>query len=489
MRSRYETTNRSAINRRAFLRAAGGVAVGLPFLEGMQERSAWAQNAQPRFALLMCGACGVVGNRFWPSASGALTASNIGSGAAGALAEHAANLLFIKNINYPLGGPTNCGHAQGLAQALTGVSPNGGGTSVSSSGPSADWLIGQALNTNGDEPLNLYAGNRKNGYIAERLSFKGAGSGQVRSAVDNPYTLYGKLTGLASGGGSTGGGSTGGGTTNPPPATGGMADELVLTRKSVNDLIREELNSLLKRPELSTADKQRLDQHFSAIRDIENAMSNMAMQPAVQEEMEAQGASAACDSSGLDTARLEALKSGFAFTTNGMIEEVAKLHMQVVAVAFACNFNHVAAMQWGDGTDQTRYSVASNKSLNWPFHHLSHRVQSDATSGNNPTAEAAHAEIDRLRMETLKLGLDAFAARGLQDKAIVYWTNHVADGPSHSMRGVPQIIWGSPGGYLKKGQVVDGGGATNDKVLNSIMAALGVNKTVGQGGTLAAIKA
>ncbi len=471
---------RPVINRRAFLRGAGGVAIGLPFLEGLPERSAWAQDAQPRFAMFMVAACGVVGNRFFPSATGALSASSLGSDkAVGALANHASNLLIVKGVNFPLSSPTNCGHAQGLAQSLTGKTPNGGGTGVTSSGPSVDWELAAKLNPNKDEPMNLYAGNRKNGYIAERISFKAGGSGQVRSAVDNPYTLYSKLTNLSAGGG---GGGGGGGTT--PPPSGGMADYLILRRKSVNDLIREELNDLRKRPELSAVDKQNLDLHFTSIRQIETTMDQMASDPAVIGE--------ACSKEGIDTARLEAFKSGFAFTTNGMIEEVAKLHMQVVAVAFACNFNHVAAMQWGDGTDQTRYSVESNKSLNWPFHHLSHRVQSDAASGSNPTAEAAHAEIDKLRMTTLAAGLDAFAARGLQDKAVVMWTNHVADGPSHSMRGVPHIIWGSPGGFLKKGQFVDAGGATNNRVLATLVQALGISNSgfsSASGDIIAAMKA
>lgn len=446
---------RPAINRRAFLRGAGGIAIGLPFLEGLPERSAWAQDAAPRFAFFIVAACGVVGKRFWPSATGALSASSLGADTAvGALADHAANLLIVKNVNFNLAGPTNCGHAQGLAQSLTGKTPNGGGTSVTSSGPSVDWELAAKLNPNKEEPLNLYAGNRKNGYIAERISFKAGGAGQVRSAVDNPYTLYSKLT--------IGGG--GGGTTNPPPSNP-MVDQLMLRRKSVNDLVLEELNTLRNRSELSTRDKQNLDQHFESIRQIETTMTQMGSDPVVLGE--------ACSKDGIDTARLDALKSGFAFTTNGMIEEVAKLHMHVVAVAFACNFNRVAAMQWGDGTDQTRYSVPSNKSLNWPFHHLSHRVQSDGASGNNPTAEAAHAEVDRLRMETFKAGLDAFAARGLADKAVVLWTNHVADGPSHSMRNVPHIIWGSPGGYLKKGQFVDAGNATNNRLLATLVSALG----------------
>ena len=123
-------------------------------------------------------------------------------------------------------------------------------------------------------------------------------------------------------------------------------------------------------------------------------------------------ATTACSTAGVSTTQIEALKT-FAFKTNGMIEDVAKLHMELVALAFACNFNRVVTMQWGDGTDATKYNVPTNATLgNWPFHHISHRVQSDGDVGNNATAEQAHVEIDRLRMETLKYGLDQFARAG-----------------------------------------------------------------------------
>src|SRR5690606_20728946 len=215
-----------------------------------------------------------------------------------------------------------------------------------------------------------------------------------------------------------------------------MADELVLTRKSVNDLIRDELEVLLANPKLSEADRKRLQQHFDSIRDAEVTMGEMGE---------------ACSMQGINTSALEAMKSGFRFDTNGMIEDVVELHMQLVAVAFGCGLYRTVTLQWGDGTDQTRYSVPSNQSLNWPFHHVSHRAPSDGPSGNNPTAEAAHAEIDALRMQTFAAGLDHFAARGLQDRSCVYWSSPVSDGPTHSFQNRPSIIWGNAGGHLKTG--------------------------------------
>jgi hypothetical protein len=434
---------RPQVNRRAFLRAAGGIAIGLPFLESMPERSAWAQGQAPVFGFMCVAACGVVGGRFFPNATGALTASSLMSSgkAVAALSEHAPNLLFVKGINYPVGGPTGCGHVQGLIQSLTGRAPNGGDKNATSQGASADWEIAQRVNPGKADPLTLYAGDKRNGYVVERISFKGSGSGNVRAADDNPYTLYNKLV--------TGGALTGGGGT---PIT----DELAVSRRSVNDLVKAELDSLINSPQCSSADKLRLQQHFDGIRDIEVTMGEMG---------------AACSPMGLNTTALEAMRSGWAFSTNGMIEDVAKLHFELVAVSFACNFNRIATLQWGDATDKTVYDVSSNSGLKWPFHYLSHRVQSDSDFGSNPTAEAAHAEIDALRMQTLAYGLSQFKARGLENNSYVLWTNHIADGPTHQMRNVPTIIWGNAGGYLKQGEYVDAGNATNNGLLTTLVNA------------------
>jgi hypothetical protein len=431
------------VNRRAFLRGAGAVAIGLPFLEGLQARSAWAADNPPVFGLFIVAACGVVGSKFFPNATGPLTSSalaGMSDKATSVLSPHAQDLLFLKNINFPMANVTGCGHAQGLCQSLTAAPSEGSAQNAYSTGMSVDMAIAKAVNANGTDPLTLYAGNKKNGYIAERISFKGAGAGQVRPADDNPYTLYTKLVGLTQ--------STG--TVSP------VASELVATRKSVNDFVHAELSGLLNDTRLSGADRVRLQQHFDSIRDAEVRMGSMA---------------AACGTDGLVTSQYEMLKSGLAFKTNGMIEDVAKLHLELVALAFACNFNRVATLQHGDGTDATKYNVPSNASLGWPFHHLSHRVQSDSATGQNPTAEQAHAEIDVLRMKTLLHGLDAFKARGLFDKSFVMWTNHVSDGPSHSFKNVPHIIAGNAGGYLKQGQFVDGGNVTNNKLFNTLITA------------------
>jgi hypothetical protein len=442
--------DRRAINRRAFLTGAGGVAIGLPFLEGLPTRSAWAQDSPPVFTLFVVAQNGVVKKNFFPTATGPLTEASLSGAsdiATSALAPHAANLLFIKGINYPLRFGKSCGHAEGNVQTLTGLEPGSAGNSAHSSGPSADTLIAKALGP--DDPLALYSGAK--GFIAERISFKAAGAGQVRSADTNPYLLYSKVVGL------TGNAPTTPGTT---PPTDAVAQELANKRKSVNDLVRGQLNRLKNMSVLSKADKDRLEQHFQAIRDLEVNMGSMVPSGAV------------CSADGLPVDDYEALKSGFVFKGANM-EQYVKLHMQALAVAFGCNYRRVATLQWGDGTDGTMYNVPSNMGAGygWTFHQLSHRIKSDSAAGNDPTAEAAHHEIDGVRMKTLLAGLDAFKAHGLMNNAQIVWTNTIADGPSHTTEGVPMIIWGNGGGYLKQGTFIDGKGVSNAKVLNTIMAA------------------
>lgn len=454
---------RSGLSRRAFLRGAGTVGLALPFLEGLPERSAWAQSENPVFGLFICTANGVVQQwsnepeRFWPTSFGPLTKAGMEAFASerctGILADFADRLLIVKGINYPA-NLTGCGHAQGLVQCLTGRAPNGTNQFATSTGPSADTVIAEAVNPPGVEPLALYSG-AKGGYINEKLSFKSAGT--VRAAEGNPYNFYQRLVGFLD------------------PDTGaptGEADRLFLKRKSVNDLVREELKDLMARPELSKADRERLDLHFSTIRDIENTIGDMG---------------SSCTGSKLNLEALQAMNSGEAFRQNDQMEEVAKLHGELIALAFACNQNRVATMQLGDGTDGTRYTV--NGQVIERFHWVSHRIESDSSEGKPiPQALEWHIAIDRIRMNTFKYILERWSEYStphgdLLDNSFIMWTSHVATGPPHGFNNLPIIIAGSAGGYLKQGQYINAGGVPNTKLLNTLIAATGATGRVGSGDT------
>src|SRR5690606_2656519 len=111
------------------------------------------------------------------------------------------------------------------------------------------------------------------------------------------------------------------------------AEELMLRGKSVNVLVRSDLSTLKANPRLSRADRERLDLHLSAVREIEVSLSTM------------------CTSRLLDLEEIETIGP------DGFTEDAARLQMQLAGLAFSCNLTRAATLQWGDGVDQTMYEI------------------------------------------------------------------------------------------------------------------------------------
>lgn len=430
------------INRRAFLYGFGGVAVGLPFLESSPERSAWAAGDEPCFALFVGTGNGVVREQFWPARLGPLTDLSLELSAAGILGDFADRVTFVGGLKYP-GASQGDTHSFSYAQMLTGAPPiNDGGGMARASAASADVILAPLLNGDGAPPLTLYSG-MKTGYINEAMSW--TSEGQVRGAESNPFVVYSDLIA---------------GSVNTDRDE--VRDAILVRKKSVLDLARDELLAFQSRRQTSEADRARLDQHLSALREIEQSLVSVAPD--------------ACSTTALDVEAITAAESTYA--NNGMVEVVSKLQLDLTAYAFACNLNHVATLQSGDGCDSTRYDVPSN-ARGWTFHQLSHQIQSDASTGEDPLAVQAHAEIDRLRMETFVHGLRRFDAHQLLDKTLIVWANQFADGRSGSFNGLPIILAGNPYARLRTGQYVEYPNRENGEMLTALARALGTDAVIG----------
>jgi hypothetical protein len=443
---------RLQLNRRAFLRGSAALAIGLPFLESVQHRSAWAVGDEPRFAFFIGTSNGVVQDRFWPTEPDVLTDLSTDLNAAGALAGLEQWLSFVQGFNYTATS-TGDTHAQSYCQTFTGAPHDGGsGATAMATAPSIDTILAPYLNPDGREPLTLYSG-MKQGYIDERLSFVAAG--ELRLAEGNPFQVYSDL--LQAG--------TGMGTDGTMDAQ--LADMLA-RRSSAIDFVRDDLETLLTHSGLGAADRQRLELHLNSLRELELDLSDSPM------------GTDACSEETLDVDAIVA--SAENYDHNGVVEQVAELQMQLCAFAFACNIHHVATLQSGDGQDNNVYDVPSNE-RGWRFHHVSHRVQSDSGSGTDALAEAAHAEIDRMRLETFRRGLEKFEQHGLLERSVIMWANQFADGPSGSFNNLPIILAGNAGGALRTGLHLSSGGSgvlrPNGMLLTTIAHALGVNETIG----------
>jgi hypothetical protein len=432
------------VPRRLFLRGAAGVAVALPLLESLGgTKAARAQMEPHRYAVFVRQGNGVLQNKFWPSSeAGALTKAGLAQDlatsdrAVGVLADYAEKLNIVYGLRYRHSG-TGCGHADGCFQALTASTPDGNNSNETlAMGPSLDWVISQALDAQGSEPVSLYAGATST-FLGDCILYRGPK--ERRAGERNPLNAYMRLFGNVMPGG------------EEPDAA--EQNRLALQRKSVNDVVREQMKTLLARPELSAPDKTRLDAHFAAIRDLEVKMT-MGCQVAPPGQI---------DSNNLDL--------------------VISTHMDIIAMSMACGKSHAASLCIGNGNDQTQYIIDGVKFER--YHHISHRVRSDGSDGAEiPDAEELHHKIDKKFAGYYKYLLDKLSSfttptGTLLDDGATVWFNDLADGPPHGSTNLPWVVAGSAGGALKTGQFIKGNFTVN-KIHNAIGSALGLTNAAGQ---------
>ncbi|MFT3712421.1 MAG: DUF1552 domain-containing protein [Archangium sp.] len=441
--------NSSRWSRRRFLRGVGGVALALPFFEGLWPKQAFAQSMRQRFLMVMRAGNGIVqegseaGERFWPRSVGAITVNDLKvtnvDRATSVIGDYAARLLMVKKVRLPF--PRNsCGHAEAIPQVLTAQNHTGGtSNSPLALGRSVDWLISDKLNGAGAAPLTFMAGPT-NTYIGNGLSWSAP---QQRAAAErSPMSAFMRLTGLSSA---------------PPEVQQLVANR----RKSVNDLVRSQLRDLVAQSQLSTKDRQRLDQHLTAVRDMELQMS--------------------CDLPADQATLVRGITSPEA---NDNRPTVVQRFIDLAAWAFNCRLNHVATLQVGHGNDGTEYTIDGDKLPS--FHWISHRIYADGSEGQTiPNAVDLHHKVDVLQLTFYKYLLDRLDSYAspyggtLLDDSAACWTNDLGDGPPHDASNTPWIIAGSAGGTLKTGQVIDHQKKNINLVLNTLINAMGIKKADG----------
>jgi hypothetical protein len=442
------------VPRRAFLRGAGSLALGLPMLDVFAPRGARAQStvpADPRYAVIIRQANGVAQagdgepERFWPRALGALTTASLmdqSDRALSVLAPYADKLLMVRGTKFGFSS-NGCGHSGGGNQVLTAakVSSDLKGVKSLGMGESVDNRIARELNPDQREPLTLMTGSTS-GYLPVVLSYRGPK--QLRGAENDPFNVYKRMTGLAG-------------------MDESVVSQVALRRKSVNDLLRAQLREFLGRPDLSTDDRRRLDLHLSSIRDFENRMA-CTLPDMRQREMDG----------------IEAVDAS-------NYVKVTQMHMDLVALSFACDNSRVATIQMGQGNDATEHSIPGflgGKKLP-RYHQISHRIYGDGSEGDPiEGAQDMHHAIDKMHGELFAYLIEkllAYTTPGgtMLDSSAAIWTNDLGHGVSHSYNNVPWIFAGSLGGFLKQGAYIDAGGVTHNQLFNTLLTGMGVRKADG----------
>jgi hypothetical protein len=452
------------LSRRTFLQGAAGAAVGLPLLESIGASPLQAQAAKrvTRF-LSFHSSCGVETDRFWP-AIGALSEASFSGKGSEALAPFASRLLIPRGVHgYPVG--TWTGHSEGTCQALTAATLSNG----LAQNRSIDQVIADALNPQGREALVLRPGGRDLGVAAfNSISYRSPG--QMANAESNPFRAYRSMMGM--------------GTTEPVPGDE-AAERLLARRQSVVDLVREEFQEL-QRIDLGRADREKLDQHFQLIRDVEDGMTGA---PGI----------VACNLDAQTATQVQAIQQD-TVESNENFPVMARLFAKISALSLACQYTRSAVLQWGAAVAGAPLYRWDGINHNYRHHPLSHGTTDDfnesAVSGYKDMLFA----IDRWNMaEFAKLlgMLDAYKEQDgttLLDNTVVLYTNEFSHGQGHTTGDLPMVIAGGAG-YFKLGQSVlldgskaDIGGLTgtagqSHRLLCTVLNAAGVPTANWNGGT------
>lgn len=408
--------------RRTLLRGAGA-ALALPFLEAMVPRRAHAQNAAPKRFIGFFYPCGT-DPRDWNPAAGPLNGSTLSrclvdlNGFAAERIWPAASALHseisvVTGINHS--GVCVDIHMPSLAFCAHKGTVN----AYTPGAATLDQYLAEKL-APPTRFRNLALSSTGNTDIGQgSISFRAAA--QPETAIRSPKALFDMLFA---------------GSTMPSAA----AEKMRLREKSLLDSVLDDAKRLSAL--VGSADKQRLDQYFQSISEVEKQLGT-----------------------GVTTC------SKPAAPTNGDWHSTSKQFIDLLVLAMACDLTRIGVIQYSDswGVNYADYGIGTGREAlgTWSDHFISHKL-GDADRATDldglDSAEAqriANARVvltSRFKVRRFAYLVDALKKvqtpfGTLLDETLALYASENGDGDSHARTNMPVLLAGHVGGF-KTGRVI-----------------------------------
>ncbi|CAN7267449.1 DUF1552 domain-containing protein [Phenylobacterium sp. LjRoot225] len=429
----------TSTTRRSILRGIMGgstVAVALPlldcFLDGHGEALASGKPIPTRFGTWFWG-CGVNEARWFPDKLGA---DYDLKEELRPIAPYKDKVAIFSNFNCALGGRPNLVHWSGVMATLSGAAPTQGGVSGGSAElPTLDCLVSDHIGK-GTRFQSLEVACTGQSSVSYSMR---AGSTVNPSEVD-PINLYRRLFG-------TGFSDPNKGEFKPDPK--------IMLRQSVLSSVKEDRDDLIRT--LGSADRQRVDQYFTSLRQVEQQLAMMLEKPAPAE---------AC-----------VLPKEPGKTELGPTWEMATrshdMLGQLVVMALACNQTRVFNVALSNAGSNLRKAGEPVS-----FHELTHEEAIDSQLGYQPKATFFIERSMETFASMLKMMDSVKEGTGtLLDHSLVLATSESNFAKIHSVDNLPIMVAGRAGGKWKSGQHVSGKGDPSSRVGLTIQQVLGMPVT------------
>ena len=426
-------TRPSFFSRRHVLRAAGGIAIALPFMRVAESRADAPQ--QPKRFVGMYHPNGIFPTGWWPLVGAGESDFTLAS-------SHASLLPFREQLLITSGIDLKCAvtgageqHQRGLGGLLTGTKIMAG-TFVGNDGTTAGWAAGASLDQDiaklvgpGSRASSLQLGVK----VGERdvsgvLSY--AGSAQPLLPQTNPQQVFRTLFADAG-------------------AAPDEMDRIRARRASVLDTVMGQIGTLKKN--VGKDDKLTLDAHLTLLRDIERRSAALP------------GGVVSCDK--------PSMPPSVAYDTESAMPSVSTLQLDLLALAFACDLTRVATVMFADAKDHIGMPFLDIRS---DVHNVSHLGDTDpnrAKLGDRDAWVAKQLAYFLGRLREQKIG-----DQTLLDSTLVLWGSEVSMGNTHSHENMPFLLAGGGAGF-RMGRYVRYAGASHNDLLTSIYRGFGSTAT------------
>lgn len=419
-------------NRRSLLRGmlgGGATVVGLPlldcFLDGNGQALASGAPRPVRFGTWHWG-CGVNPERFFPTKLGAdydvLPEFE-------PLAPFKSKISVLSGFNVRLDGLPNEPHISALWTLRTGTAPE---RRDEVDAASLDVMVSDVTGSRTRfRSLDMAAtGSSKHSYSRRSRNV-------INPSDATPMEVYTRIFGAGF---------------QDPNAADFKPDPNILVRQSVLSSIKDERETLMR--DLGAADRQRLDQYFTSMRQVEQQLALQLQKPPPAE---------AC-------VVAKAPKEGPVGTVASQVEQNHKLMAELLAMALACdqarNFNVV----FSDSASTLR------KEGDAVIHHTyTHEEPIDEKLGYQPN----HVFFVNHSIKGLAAFIQALDSikegdGTLLDQTLVYAHSDTSFAKIHSNESIPVLFVGSGGGKVRTGLHLNGGGDPITRTGLTAMLAMGV---------------
>jgi hypothetical protein len=434
-------------SRRAVLTGAGGVTLGLPFLEITGGRAQAQAQPPPRLIIVSVGHSVQVqhGGESWLPGPDFTQLSPILQ----PLLPRQDKLLVLSGIDNLLASagvvPSN-GHNFSSRSLLTCMPTrsaiDGGGGLVSdppgcevgsaAGGPSFEYVVASAWKEN---VLNLRVGERP-GEHSRSFRMDGSADEGNPSPVDAFDRLFNVKT---------------------PPTAGRAvsatpADRLRARRRSILDAVRSNFEGAMSR--MGAGDRLRLENHANQIREFELGLEQVSR--------------IVCSSPRLDPPR--PLPSAFSQSEGRNDDVIAAAQVQLITTAFACQATRGAHLHFSNIQDNTFPWLAGGQDfIPGGWHQVVHLDQGSDDQRLRPMQWYMKVVADLLdRLEHTPEG-----AGTLADSTLVLWISSLRTG-AHGTDNLPVLLAGSLGGKIKTGRHIRYRARTTGDLFTTLLATLDI---------------